>query len=139
MEHDHVVAAEPERRHRLEHRLRLLVEIGDQDEQAAAREVLGQLVHRRRQLPGLRRLQPIEDVQRRLHVLGRRRHVFDDVVVERGEADAVALAVDQVGQAAGEDAPVFELGDAAAAEAHRLRDVEQQAKLALVSASYSLM
>ena len=125
VEHDHVVAAEPERGDRFEHRLRILVEVRDEHEEAAPREVLRQLPHRRRQLAGLRRLQPIEDVQRGLHVLRRRRHVLDDVVVEGGEPDAVALPVDHVGQAGGEDAAVIQLRDAPAAEGHGLRDVQQ--------------
>src|SRR5436190_10632583 len=125
VEHDPVVAAGAQRRDGLEHRLRVFVEVGDEDEEAAPREELGQLLHRRRQSSGPGRLQPIEDVERRLHVLGRRRHVLHDVVVEGGEADAVPLAVHHVGEAGGEDPAVLELADAAAAERHRLRDVEQ--------------
>ena len=64
-------------------------------------------------------------MQHGVHVLGRRRHVLDDLAVERDEADAVALVVHQVGQARGEDARVVELRDAAAAVVHRLRHVEQ--------------
>ena len=75
--------------------------------------------------PGRSRLQPIEHVQHGVHVLGRRRHVLDDLAVEGAEADPVALVVDQVGQAGGDDARVVELGDAAAAVVHRLRHVEQ--------------
>ena len=41
------------------------------------------------------------------------------------EADAIALPVDQIGQAAGQHLAVIELGHAAAAEPHRFRDVQQ--------------
>ena len=107
------------------HRVRLLVEIRNQDQQPAAAEVLGHLVQRRAQAARTGRLQAIEHVQHDVHVLGRGRHVLDDVVVERDEPDAVALAVHQIGQAAGQHLAVIELGDAAAAVAHRLRHVEQ--------------
>src|SRR5216683_935750 len=42
-----------------------------------------------------------------------------------GTADAVPLPVDHVGQARGEDPAVLQLRDPAAAEGHRLRNVEQ--------------
>src|SRR4030095_16923000 len=53
VEHDDVVAPEPQRRHRLDHGLRIVVEIRDQYEDAAAPEVLRQLVERRLQVAGL--------------------------------------------------------------------------------------
>ena len=87
--------------------------------------MLGHLVQRRAQAPGVRRLQPVEHVEHDVHVLGRRRHVLDDVAVERHQADAIALPVDQVGQATGEHLAVLELGHATAAEPHRFRDVQQ--------------
>ena len=73
--------------------------------------------------------QPVQDVQHDVHVLGGGRDVLDDVAVESHEADAVALPVHQVRQAGGQDAAVFELGDAAAAKAHRLRHVEQHGEV----------
>ena len=125
VEHDDVVAAKPQRRHRLEHGVGVLVEIGDQHQDAPAAEVLRQLVERRLEAARRARLQPVHDVQHRVHVLGRRRHELDHVVVEGGEADAITLVVHQVGQAGGDDARVVELGDAAAAVVHRLRHVQQ--------------
>jgi hypothetical protein len=80
------------------------------------------LTHLAARTPGL---QPIQHVQHRVHVLGGRRHVLDDLAVERDEPDAVALVMHEVGQAGREDARVIELGDAAAAVVHRLRHVQQ--------------
>ena len=79
----------------------------------------------------------IERVQHDVEVLGRRRHVLDDVLVEGDEADAIALLVDQVGQARGQRLRVIELAEPRA-ERHRLRHVEQDAKFAFESASNSL-
>jgi hypothetical protein len=45
--------------------------------------------------------------------------------VERDQADAIALALREVGEARADEAPVFQLRDAAARELHRPRDVEQ--------------
>ena len=91
----------------------------------AAPEMLRHLVERRAQAPWAGRLQTVEHMQNDVHVLRRRGHVLDDVAVERGEPDAVPLAVHEVGQAAGQHLAVLELGHAAAAVAHRLRHVQQ--------------
>ena len=71
------------------------------------------------------RLEPIQHAEHGVHVLGRRRHMLDDLTVERHETDAVALAMDQVRQAGSQNPGVIELRDAAAAVVHRLRHVEQ--------------
>ncbi len=125
VEDDQVVATEPQRRHRIEDRFGLVIEVRNDDEDAATPEVLRQFVQRPFQVPGAPGLQAIQHVQHRLHVLGGRRHVLDDGVVKGDEPDAVALMVHEVGQTRREDARVFELGDAAAAVVHRLRHVHQ--------------
>ena len=109
VEHDQVVAEEAQRLDRVEDRVGLVVEIGDEQQDAAALEVLGHLVQRRAQVAGPLGLRPIQRVQHHVEVLRRRRHVRDDVVVEGDDADAVALAVREIGEAGAEKRSVFEL------------------------------
>ena len=125
VEHDHVVAREAQGLDRVEHLLRLLVEVGDDGDDAGPLEELRRLVERRPQRAGPARRHPVEGVQRDLEVLGGRRHPLDDVVVEGHDAHPVALLRAEVAEAGGEEAAVVELGQLVAAEAHRLRDVEE--------------
>ena len=62
-------------------------------------------------------------------MLGRWRHVLDDVVVEGKKADAIALAVHEIGQAAREYLSVLELGDSSTAKTHRFRHVQDHGEV----------
>ena len=53
--------------------------------------------------PGRSAFDAVERVEHHVEVLGRGRHVLDDVVVEGDEADAVALLVHEVGEARGQE------------------------------------
>jgi hypothetical protein len=125
VEDDQVVAEEPERLDRFENRVGLLVEIRNQHENAAALEVLGHLVQRNRQVARSFGPRAVERMQDDIEVLRRRRDLRDDVVVERDGADAVALALRQVGETGADVAAVIQLRDPLAGELHRSRDVEQ--------------
>ena len=107
-------------------RFRLLVEIRDHHQHAAAAEVLGQLVQRllqaARAVPGFSRSSTCSTVSMCLADGGT---CSTTSLSKAHEADAIALVVHEVGQARGQDARVVELGDAAAAVVHRLRHVEQ--------------
>ena len=124
VEHDHVVAREAQGLDGVEHLLGLLVEVGDDGDDAGPLEELGRLVEGRPERPGPARLHPVEGVERDLEMLGGRRHPFHDVVVERDDAHPVALLRAEIAEAGGEEAAVVELGQLVAAEAHRLRHVE---------------
>ena len=124
MEHDHVVAREAQGLDRGEHLLGLLVEVGDDGDDARPLEELRRLVEGRPQRAGPARLHPVEGVEGDLEVLGRRRHPLDDVVVEGHDAHPVALLHAEIAEAGGEEPAVVELGQLVAAEVHRLRDVE---------------
>ena len=65
----------------------------------AAPEVLGHLVERGAQGAGPARAVPIDRVEHAFQMLCRRRDEVDDVLVERYDAHAIALAVREVGQA----------------------------------------
>ena len=125
VKHDHVVTPEPQRPDSFGHGLRLLVEVRNHHQKAAPPEELGQLLHGRQELACPHRHQFVERVQHHFHVLGRGRHMFTDVVVERHQAHAIALPVHEVGQTPGEDPGVLELRDTPRAEVHGLRHVEQ--------------
>ena len=84
---------------RVEHFVGLFVEVRNHHDDAAAAEVLRQLAQRRPEAAGAPGLHAIERVQHDVDVLGRRRHVIDDLLVEGHEADAIALLAHQVGQA----------------------------------------
>ena len=86
-------------------------------------------VEHREQPPGPLGLRPIQGVQQHVEVLRRRRHVRQHLLIERDDADAVALAMREVRQAGREELPVVELGHAPARERHRLRDVEQHREI----------
>ena len=87
--------------------------------------------------PGARP-RPIQRVQHDVEVLGRRRHVLDDVFVERDEADAVALLVHEIGQAGGQRLRVIELRDPRLPKAIDFDTSSSTEKFALESASNSL-
>ncbi len=72
-------------------------------------------------------------MQHHRQVLGRGRDEVDDILVEGGEADPVALAMGEVGQAGGEIAGVVELGELScpAGEVHRAGDVEEHAEVSV--------
>ncbi len=120
VEHHQVVPEKPQRLDRLEDDVGLLVKIRDEREHAAPLEVLRHLPDRPAQVAGAFRLRPIQRVQDDVEMLGRHRHVTDDVLVERDEAHAVALAVRQIGEARRQIARIFQLGDPAAGEPHGL-------------------
>ena len=103
MEHDQVVAAEPQRLDGVHDGFGISYEIGHDDEDAAAAEVLGHLLHRHLEVALALRLRAIERVQHAIEVLRRRRDVRHDVVVERDAADAVALLLREIGQARARD------------------------------------
>ena len=73
-------------------------------------------------------LQPLERQQHRAQVPGARarRQQRRNAVVERDQAERIALPMHQVGERAGEIRRVLQLGDLAGAVAHRSADVEQQ-------------
>ena len=125
VEHDQVIAEKPQRFDRFEDVVRLVVEIRDEEQDAAALEVLGHLLERLAQVARPRRFGAIERVQHDVEVLRRRRHVRHDLGVERHDADPIALLLRHVGEARAEKRPVLELRHPAAREPHRLRDVEQ--------------
>ena len=85
-------------------RIGILIEVGDQHDEASPPERLRQLLQRReqRRFAGRRLrvargvLDAVERVQHEPQMLGRRRHVVDDVVVDRRHADAVALQTREV-------------------------------------------
>jgi len=122
---DQLVAQEAERLDSLENGLGLVVEVRQQQQDPAPLEVFGHLVERRAQVAGPLGLGAVERVQHHVEVLGRSRHVRDDVLVEGEDTDAIALLVRQIREAGSEKRSVLELGHAAARELHRPRDVEQ--------------
>ena len=99
VEENYVVAAEPQRHYRAENLVGLGVEVGDDDNDAAPAEVLGQLLERRADVTGSLGRGSIDRVQHHVEVLGRGRDVVDHVVVEGYQADAIALLVNEIGQA----------------------------------------
>ena len=140
VKHDHLVAAEAQRADRLEDGVRLLVEIRDQRRACRVRPKCSAILcSGPLRLPGLRRLQAVEHVQHGFHVLRRRRHVLDDVIVEGDEADAVALPVDEIRQAAGQHLRVFEFRTPCEPNPIDFETSISTEKLAFESASYSLM
>ena len=111
MEDHHVVAAAANVRERVDDGVRILIEIGDEQDETAAAHGLRQLPQRREQRRLARRglrvapclLDAIERVQNELQMLRRRRHVVDDVGVDRREADAIALHAREVRRATPRD------------------------------------
>src|SRR5690606_12809624 len=111
--------------HGATYHVRLLVEVRNEDEDAAAAVVLGELREWSAELARLAGAGAVERVQDEIEVSGGGRHVLDDVAVERGEPDPVALLVREVREAGGEEAGVAELGAALPAVAHGAGNVQQ--------------
>src|SRR6185312_8674177 len=136
VEDDDVVAAPADLAQRFNDIVGILVKIGDEDDEAAPAQILRELLERFEQgrLAGAGALvapfplQPIERVQDELEVLGRRRHVVDDIAVDRRQRYAVALQAREVGEAGREITGVRQLRDPprlrVGAVAHRRRDVQ---------------
>ena len=90
-------------------------------------------------LPGPLGLRAVERVQHHVEVLRRRRHVRDDVVVEGDDADAVALALREVGEAGADEASRIPASRCRWLANPIDREMSNSTeKLVLVSASYCL-
>src|SRR5690606_18987157 len=112
VEDDDVVPAVAQAPHGATYHVRLLVEVRNEDEDAAAAVVLGELREWSAELARLAGAGAVERVQDEIEVSGGGRHVLDDVAVERGEPDPGALLVREVREAGRGEAGVVELGDA---------------------------
>jgi hypothetical protein len=124
VEHDQIVAERAVRLERFHQVRRVLVEIGNQHDDGTAFEMFGEPVEHRDQPARLFRAGSIERVQQHVEVLGRRRHVRNDVLVERDDADTIPLAVREIGQRRRQERGVLQLADLPAREPHGLGDVE---------------
>ena len=80
-------------------------------------------------LAGAAGLEPVERVQHLVEMFQRGGMRSTMSSVEGDQADAIALALRQVGQARGQHLAVVELGDRAAAVIHRAGHVEQQVQV----------
>ena len=72
------------------------------------------------------RLGARQRVQQQLQMTHRRRHDIDQLFLECGQPDAIALRLRQPGQRRHEKARVVELGDGATAEVHGPRRIERE-------------
>jgi len=136
MEHHDVVAAPANVDERVDDFIRILIKVRDEDHETATpqrvREFAKRFVQGR---PSGRRLRvacaPLDAVEREedlSQMLGRRRNVVDDVVVDRRQPDAVALQAGEVRQTRRHVAAVRQLRQPSilrfAAVVHRRRHIE---------------
>ena len=129
MKNHEVAAVGTEIVHGLEHGFRLLVEIGDQNENAPPIERLGDLEHRSSELPGTAGLDLVDRMKHDIEMLGRRWHEVDDVIIEGDHTDPVPLLPREVGQAGSEIAGVVKFADSVARVSHRARDIEDDTEV----------
>ncbi len=132
LEHDDVIAARPEMPQPLDDWFRIVEQIGNQHDQAAPDQRLGQLLQRTGHVgapPGAKALERDENaVQMAAPRAGREPQ--RNLLVEGDEPGGIALPVHQERQRAGQHGAVFELAHRrGAAIAHRSADVEQQVAL----------
>ena len=128
VEQDHFVAAMAEMVQRPNHLLRLVVQIADQHDQAAAFEAVGQPVQRLGDVgiaAGLDRFQPVHHlVEMPRRTAGG--HVEPNCRVERGQAHRILLPRHQIRQNGRQIRAVFQLGEpSVVAVAHRTARVQQ--------------
>ena len=128
VEHDHVGPAELEVLQPAHNRFGIVEQIGNQHDHAALGQRVAELIER----PGHVRLftepQPIERHEDGAQMPGPRagrKHV-DDALVERHQADRVALPRHQICERRGEARAVLELGHRARPVRHRSADVEHE-------------
>ena len=126
MKHDYVVPAHAERRHRAAECFRLLVAVGHQHHDAGARGEMPDTTDGVRQPTRSRRLGARQGEQEQLQMTHRGGHDIDQLFLERGQPDTIALRLRQPSQRRHEKTRVVELGDRPAAKVHRARRIERE-------------
>src|SRR5262249_51852832 len=106
---------------------RLIVEIGDNDDDTTPFQDFGQVAKRFLEFRFLARCCSVYRMQNVGQLAGapRRGNVIANCGVEGDQADAVALMIRKVAQAGGEDASIVELGDRSGAVVHRATDIQK--------------
>ena len=117
LEDDDVGAAELQVLEPLDHRVRIIEQVRDQDHQAALEHRLGQLVQRPRDIGPLAGLQPLEPEQQGVQVAGSRRRgqTKADLLVEGDQTGRVPLPMHQEREGRSQHGTVFQLASSARA------------------------